>query len=302
SKVAEDAKDNLLKANPVCKEFTKQIEVHPQKQAVEEVISYIIKKQNSVDSKLLLNPEAVNKILNNISPNTTRKEIEDLKWEILYNYSINENKRNLTPSQRARLWQGGSPYFGLDEYEDMVLKKGEIVYTGYPRPTGYSFTKETLESVGGDSKKLFQGVQVNPRLSPDGTGEYKFQVIGFEMLDDLPSARGMTHANPQLGAGGLEQIFTPEFTQLVREGKAKPILDEQTMARLREKGIEFDPKLLQQVDKDGKYVYNSICDIFEVLIDDPNIVKLNNYKLGVDEIDDINDAIREISNTGGGIN
>ncbi|PQZ47037.1 hypothetical protein CQZ94_29040 [Bacillus sp. MYb209] len=89
---------------------------------------------------------------------------------------------------------------------------------------------------------------------------------------------------------------------LVKEGKAKPILDEQSMARLREKGIEFDPKLLQQVDKDGKYVYNSICDIFEVLIDDPNIVKLNNYKLGVDEIDDIKDAIREIRNTGGGIN
>ncbi|MGE6599696.1 deaminase domain-containing protein [Bacillus proteolyticus] len=38
SKVAEDAKDNLLKTNPVCKEFAKQIEVHSQKQAVEDVI------------------------------------------------------------------------------------------------------------------------------------------------------------------------------------------------------------------------------------------------------------------------
>ncbi|MGG0726643.1 hypothetical protein [Bacillus paramycoides] len=122
------------------------------------------------------------------------------------------------------------------------------------------------------------------------------------MLDDLPSARGMTHANPQLGAGGFEQIFTPDFNQLVREGKAKPILDEQMMNRLRESGVEFDPILLQQVDKDGKYVYKSICDTLEVLTDDSNIIKLNNYQLSMDEIDDIKDAIREISNTGGGIN
>ncbi|EOO34073.1 hypothetical protein IKK_05759 [Bacillus mycoides] len=74
------------------------------------------------------------------------------------------------------------------------------------------------------------------------------------------------------------------------------------MNRLRESGIEFDPILLQQVDTDGKYVYKSICDTLEVLTDDSNIIKLNKYKLSVDEIDDIKDAIREISNTGGGIN
>ncbi|QWG31444.1 hypothetical protein EXW58_28580 (plasmid) [Bacillus mycoides] len=282
----------------MCKEFTKQLEVHPQKQVVEEVISYIIKKQNSVDSELLLSLDTINKIPHNDFDLT---QVDTFKYEIL-DAASNENKRGLNLSQRARLWQGGSPYFGLDDYEDMVLKKGEIVYTGYSAPTGYSFTKETLESVGGDSRKLFQGVQVNPRVLPDVTGDYKFQVIGFETLDDLPSARGMTHANPQLGAGGLEQIFTPDFKQLVRERKAKPILDEQMMNRLRESGVEFDPILLQQVDKDGKYVYKSICDIVEVLIDDPNIVKLNNYKLSVDEIDDIKDAIREIRNTVGGIN
>ncbi|MGS0533950.1 hypothetical protein ACU80C_29410 (plasmid) [Bacillus mycoides] len=90
---------------------------------------------------------------------------------------------------------------------------------------------------------------------------------------------------------------------LVRERKAKPILDEQMMNRLRESGIEFDPILLQQVDKDGEYVYKtSICNTVEVLTNDSNIIKLNNYKLSVDEIGDIKDSIREISNTGGRIN
>ncbi|WP_242274322.1 hypothetical protein [Bacillus cereus group sp. BfR-BA-01310] len=121
------------------------------------------------------------------------------------------------------------------------------------------------------------------------------------MLDDLPSARGMTHANPQLGTGGLEQIFTPEFKQLVREGRTKPMLDKQMMNRLRESGVEFDPILLQQVDKDGKYVYKSICDTLEVLTDDSNIIKLNNYNLNKMEIRKIKAAIKNIENSGGGI-
>ncbi|MED1114936.1 hypothetical protein [Bacillus paramycoides] len=89
---------------------------------------------------------------------------------------------------------------------------------------------------------------------------------------------------------------------LVKEGKAKSILDEQTMARLREKGIEFDPKLLQQVDKDGEYVYKtSICNAVEVLTNDSNIIKLNNYKLDEAAVMKIQKAVKNIENNGGGI-
>ncbi|PQZ49967.1 hypothetical protein CQZ94_26105 [Bacillus sp. MYb209] len=71
---------------------------------------------------------------------------------------------------------------------------------------------------------------------------------------------------------------------LVKGGKAKPILDEQMMNRLRESGVEFDSILLQQVDKDGKYVYKSICDTLEVLTDGSNIIKINNSDLNKMEI------------------
>ncbi|MGG0651094.1 hypothetical protein ABE083_30840 [Bacillus mycoides] len=37
------------------------------------------------------------------------------------------------------------------------------------------------------------------------------------------------------------------------------------------------------------------------LYEDSNVAKLDDYQLNVDEIDDIKDSIREISNTGGGI-
>ncbi|PJN49607.1 hypothetical protein BAWEI_62190 [Bacillus mycoides] len=88
---------------------------------------------------------------------------------------------------------------------------------------------------------------------------------------------------------------------LVKEGKAKPILDEQMMNRLRESGVEFNPILLQQVDKDEKYVCKSICDTLEVLTDDSNIIKLNNYKLDEAAVMKIQKAVKNIENNGGGI-
>ncbi|MGR3779566.1 hypothetical protein COJ42_24925 [Bacillus cereus] len=88
---------------------------------------------------------------------------------------------------------------------------------------------------------------------------------------------------------------------LVKEGKAKPILDEQMMNRLRESGVEYNPILLQQVDKDEKYVCKSICDTLEVLTDDSNIIKLNNYKLDEAAVMKIQKAVKNIENNGGGI-
>ena len=194
--------------------------------------------------------------------------------------------------QRAGLWQGSYPYFGIDTYEDIILKKGRVLNAGYPRPTGYSFTKEVLDSVNGDSKKLFQGVQVNPREFDDGTGDYKIQIIGFKLLDDIPSARGITDANPQSGSGGLEQIFTPDFENIIREGKVVPLLDDITKDKLREKGIEFNRKLLQQKDGNGKYMYETICKTFIEISEDPNIIKLGNYKVTEEEVLQIKNAVK----------
>ena len=100
----------------------------------------------------------------------------------------------------------------------------------------------------------------------------------------------------------MEQIFTPDFKELVRQGKVEPLLDKDTIEKLKKIGVEFNPVLLQQVDKDGKYIYKSICEVAEVIVDDSNIIKLNNYELTKSEIDEINDAIREIRLNGGGIN
>ncbi|MFE4142985.1 ribonuclease YeeF family protein [Peribacillus sp. YIM B13472] len=281
---------DLLKENKVVRKYAKEIAKHPNPKPVEDVLKYVIKKQNSIGTKVMLDGEVVEKVLKEVKPNITIRELENLKWSVIEEATF-KNKTILQPSQRARLWQGSHPYFGIDTYEDIILKKGTILFAGYPRPTGYCFTKEVLDSVDGDSKKLFQGVQVNPREFDDGTGDYKFQVIKFELMDDLPSARGMTDANPQLGSGGLEQIFTPDFEDLLREGKVNPVLDDVTKQKLRGSGIEFNPTLLQQKDESGKYIYETISKTFVEIAEDPNVIKLKNFKLTKAEMDEINEAI-----------
>ncbi|MEK4067756.1 ribonuclease YeeF family protein [Peribacillus sp. FSL R5-0717] len=291
---------DLLKGNKVVRKYAKEIAKHPNPKPVEDVLKYVIKKQNSIGTKVMLDGEVVEKVLKEVKPNITIRELENLKWSVIEEATL-KNKSILKASQRARLWQGSHPYFGIDTYEDIILKKGTILFAGYPRPTGYCFTKEVLDSVDGDSKKLFQGVQVNPREFDDGTGDYKFQVIKFELMDDLPSARGMTDANPQLGSGGLEQIFTPDFEDLLREGKVNPILDDVTKQKLKENGIEFNPTLLQQKDESGKYIYETISKTFVEIAEDPNVIKLKNFKLTEEELLKIKQAVKLLEESGGGI-
>ncbi|USK58759.1 ribonuclease YeeF family protein [Peribacillus asahii] len=291
---------DLLKENKVVRKYAEQIAKHPNPKPVEDVLRYVIKKQNSIGTKVMLDDEVVEKVLKEVKPNITIRELENIKWNVIEE-ATSKNKAALKPSQRAKLWQGSHPYFGIDTYEDIILKKGTVLYAGYPRPTGYSFTKEVLDSVNGDSKRLFQGVQVNPREFDDGTGDYKFQIIAFELLDDLPSARGMTDANPQFGLGGLEQIFTPDFDDLLREGKVIPILEDVTKDKLREKGIEFEPKLLQQKDENGKYMYETISKTFVEISEDPHVIKLGNYKLTEEEVLQIKNAVKLMEESGKGI-
>ncbi|WP_330502072.1 T7SS effector LXG polymorphic toxin [Peribacillus frigoritolerans] len=291
---------DLLKENKVVRKYAKEIAKHPNPKPVEDVLKYVIKKQNSIGTKVMLDGEVVEKVLKEVKPNITIRELENLKWSVIEEATL-KNKTILQPSQRARLWQGSHPYFGIDTYEDIILKKGTILFAGYPRPTGYCFTKEVLDSVDGDSKKLFQGVQVNPREFDDGTGDYKFQVIKFELMDDLPSARGMTDANPQLGSGGLEQIFTPDFEDLLREGKVNPVLDDVTKQKLRGNGIEFNQTLLQQKDESGKYIYETISKTFVEIAEDPNVIKLKNFKLTEEELLKIKQAVKLLEESGGGI-
>ncbi|WP_260871834.1 hypothetical protein [Bacillus sp. X1(2014)] len=278
SKVVIDSKAILGKYKDV-------IGSHPQKNSIFEVADYIIKKGDSIERKDLLSERTINALIDKASSvDYTPEDIDALKKEILEQI-IRDHSDDFSAKDFARLWQGDYPYIGVDTYENFIVEKGQIIYAGYPFPTGYGFNESVLSDVGYDATKLFDGVQVKPRELMDGTGDYKFQAIGFQFNDTIESAKGITDANPQFGHGGLEQIFTPDFETLVRIGKVTPVLDDATRDLLRSQGVEFDPIKLQMKDEDGNYVYKSICNTHISIAEDSNVIKLSNYIVSDDKME-----------------
>ena len=134
---------------------------------------------------------------------------------------------NDSPSEIAQSWQGNFPYVGVDKYRNITLKKGKVIYVGEPYPTGYATTKSAVNRIKGDSRKLFEGLQVKPYWE-DGmaAAEYRSKMMAYEIIEDRNVAYGVTKANPQFGDGGLPQMFIPDFNELVKTGKIKKIESE----------------------------------------------------------------------------
>jgi len=77
-----------------------------------------------------------------------------------------------TPSQFARSLQGSGNYPGVDVFRDITLKKGTIIYGGYPGQSAFYTTSSAISRVGDSASELFQGLQVG--RNPLGTmGGYR---------------------------------------------------------------------------------------------------------------------------------
>ena len=135
--------------------------------------------------------------------------IENVTWE------------DASPSQLARSWQGEGKYPGVDEYADVVVKKGTILYRGEPNGTEYFTTLDAIEESGRDSRKIFRGLQVEE--SP--THGYRPEMKGYMLDEDLATAYGITKANPQFGEGGLPQYYVPDAKKLIEDGVLKQVDD-----------------------------------------------------------------------------
>jgi len=140
---------------------------------------------------------------------------------------------------------------GVDKYRNITLKKGKVIYVGEPYPTGYATTKNAVERVNGDSRKLFEGLQVKPYWE-DGmeAAEYRSKMMAYEITEDTNVAYGITKANPQFGDGGLPQMFIPDFNELVKTGK---------ITKIESKVIELNNYKMNLDD------YNNMMDVLEGL-------------------------------------
>ena len=126
---------------------------------------------------------------------------------------------NATPSQLARSWQGSGKYPGIDEYTDITVNKGSILYRGEPNGTEYFTSLDAIEQSRRDATTIFEGLQVekNPIHG------YRGEMQGYLFNEDVASAYGITNANPQYGKGGLPQYYVPDVQDLIDKGILIPV-------------------------------------------------------------------------------
>ena len=124
-----------------------------------------------------------------------------------------------TPSEIARSWQGSGKYPGIDDYTDVTVGKGTILYRGEPNGTEYFTTLDAIEQSGRDATTIFEGLQVekNPIHG------YRGEMQGYLFNEDIASAYGIAEANPQFGKGGLPQYYVPDVQDLIDKGILTPV-------------------------------------------------------------------------------
>ena len=76
-----------------------------------------------------------------------------------------------TPSEIAKSWQGTGKYPGIDDYVDVIVKMGTVLYRGEPNGTEYFTTLDAIEQSGREATKLFEGLQVEKNLVHGYRGE-----------------------------------------------------------------------------------------------------------------------------------
>ncbi|HHQ1176206.1 TPA: ribonuclease YeeF family protein [Listeria innocua] len=124
-----------------------------------------------------------------------------------------------SPSSIARSWQGGGKYPGVDDYEDIVLKVGDVIYRGEPNGSEYFTTKEVIENADISATKIFEGLQVEKHPIYG----YRKSMTGYKVNSEVDAASGFTKANPQFGEGGALQVFVPNVNELIEKGILIPI-------------------------------------------------------------------------------
>lgn len=113
-------------------------------------------------------------------------------------------------SSLAQAFQGKGSYPGVDQFVDVVVKKGTIVYAGEPGVSGFFTTADAALKVGVDATRLNEGLQIAPRQ-----GMYRPGLTAYEVTVDTRAAYGIAKANTQFGAGGLPQLFIPNWQQVL---------------------------------------------------------------------------------------
>jgi RHS repeat-associated protein len=116
------------------------------------------------------------------------------------------------PSEIARSFQGTTKYPHIDRFKNITLKKGSLIYAGYPGQGMFYTTASAMRRTGASASALWRGLQVaaHHRHLP------RTRMAAFEVIEDTPAAFGLALANIDNGIGGLPQIVVPSYMTSLR--------------------------------------------------------------------------------------
>jgi hypothetical protein len=112
-----------------------------------------------------------------------------------------------SPSVFARSLQGNKNYPGIDRFKDITLKKGTIVYAGFPGQGSFYTTSSAIRRVGDSASAFNRGLQIaaHPLRIP------RSRYAAYRVLEDTPAAFALAVANPAHGRGWLPQLVVPSY-------------------------------------------------------------------------------------------
>jgi hypothetical protein len=130
------------------------------------------------------------------------------------------NLARMSPAQMARDWQGTNPFIGIDRWHNDTATAGSWFESGHPGLSGYAVPGGTMGALGDDASRISQGTQVAPGdIGGPILHNYRPEGIMFQTNQDISMASAKAMANPQFGAGGLDQHFFPHFADDVAAGR-----------------------------------------------------------------------------------
>jgi hypothetical protein len=112
----------------------------------------------------------------------------------------------------ARSFQGTPKYPGVDRFKDIILKKGTLVYAGFPGQGAFYTTAGAMRRVGASASKMFDGLQVAAHESKS----HRTRAAAYEVIEDTHAAFGLALANPKHGNGWLPQLVVPSYKTSLR--------------------------------------------------------------------------------------
>jgi hypothetical protein len=115
-------------------------------------------------------------------------------------------------SRVARSLQGTGRHPGIDRFRDITLRKGSVLFSGFPGQSAFYTTASAMRRSGWSARSLFEGLQV----AEHKTKGLRTRVAAYEVLEDTPAAFGLAIANGHAGHGWLPQVVVPAYRDVLR--------------------------------------------------------------------------------------